>query len=141
MRRVTTEAARAAKAIRAELKRHKVAGRVTSSNYSQGSRVSVELFDPMPATLDRVKAFAGRYGYQNAGCSDSIPQARFVFVEASWSDDLADAAKQYTERHADNVGIQHAADMGLPEFVYRSVLTGRVGSFWTDRKPVVRVEV
>lgn len=56
-----TNAALVAKIIRAELKKHGIAGRVKSSNYTGGSSVDVYVSDQLPATVQKIKEFCSDY--------------------------------------------------------------------------------
>lgn len=85
--------AAAAKAIRTELKKHNVNARVKSSSASMTSSVDVYLQDLPPHTVEAIKEFANPYGYENYGYNRAgLPQARFVFINLRFSDELRQAA-------------------------------------------------
>ena len=138
-----TQAAKAAAMIRAELKKNGIAARVRSRVYSMGSSVDVYLNgDYAPATIAAVKEFCGKfqYGhfdgmtdcYEYSNRNDSIPQAKFVSVEARYSDALRAEVAAYV---ANIRGIQ---EYEIEHYVWLAI-GGRFGDFWRTRKPRVRV--
>ena len=95
MTKQVTEHARAGKMIRAELKKNGVAGKVRS----RSGAIYVTLTDnPLPATVAAVKDFAegfqmGHFDgmtdcYEYSNRNADLPQVRFVFVNADYSDDF-----------------------------------------------------
>ncbi len=98
MKRQLTEAAQAAKMIRKELKKHGIKAKVKSENYSMGSSVNITLNNELPKTVELVTSFAKafQYGhfdgmndiYEHSNNNDDLPQAKFVFVENAYSDEL-----------------------------------------------------
>ena len=85
--------AAAAKAIRTELKKHNISARVKSSSASMTSSVDVYLQDLPPHTVEAIKDFANPYGYENFGYNRAgLPQARFIFINLSFSDQVRQAA-------------------------------------------------
>lgn len=156
--------AQVAALIRAELKRHGIAGRVTSASGSMTTSCSVKLFDPMPGTFDAVESFCAKfrrgrfdgmtdcYNYTNK--RDDIPQVKFMFVESQFSYELRQAAWDYIRvLHVGfdgaPAGINAACDsrwshtiMGLyADTIVWRVLSGKLGHFWRSRKPRRRLEL
>lgn len=96
--RTLTEAAKVANEIRKHLKSNNVPCKVTSKNYAGGNSVNVYLYNPLPATRQQIELFTAQYEYGHFdGMTDSydysnvrkdIPQVRFLFVNAEYSDDL-----------------------------------------------------
>ena len=96
--RQLTEAAKVAAQIRKHLKANGVTAKVSSSNYSGGNSVRVLLFNPLPATRQQVEAYTSQFeygkfdgmtdSYDYSNIRDDIPQVRFLFVNAEYSDDL-----------------------------------------------------
>lgn len=141
-------AAQAAAMIRKELKANGVKATVRSKTYSGGDSVTVTLADPLPAVRREVEAFcdkfqAGRfngmediYEYDNANAD--LPQVKFVFVQADYSAELKQAAKEYIA--ANFCGLE---GFEVDRMAYQA-LSGSLGvvgwrcSFWTDRKPRAR---
>ena len=132
MARQTSDAAQAAKIIRAELKKQGVSAKVTSSTYSQGSSVDVALFDCLPATKQLVEQFAKQYAWESKRNSE-LPQARFVFVKARFSNELKKAAKEFVNN---SFNLAFYSEFEIENTMPRQVLTGYLESnFWTARKP------
>jgi len=100
---LSTHAA-AAKAIRQELKKHGIKGRVIASSYSGGSSITVSTENLPPWVMKELTAFANQfqYGYFD-GMTDSyvysniseLPQVTYVFVENSFSDTAKESAYSY----------------------------------------------
>lgn len=140
------EAAQAAKIIRKELKSNGVKARVTSKSYSMGSSIYVCLANPLPATMEKVKAFSKgfQYGhfdgmtdmYENSNYKEYLPQAKFVFVEAVYDDEIKQAAKDYV---ADKYEIKRYSSFELMQLESK-VLSGDEGEFWTARKPQLKIK-
>jgi len=85
--------AAAAKQIRQELKKHGIKARVRASQASMTSSVDIYLNDLPPHTIAAIKDFTAPYGYENYGYNRrELPQARFVFVNLRFSDDLKQRA-------------------------------------------------
>jgi len=135
--------AKAAQQIRKQLKEHGIQGNVTSKSYSMGSSVTVRLTNPLPATKDAVKAFAGKYEYGHfdgmtdcyhmSNTNDDLPQVKFVFVEASYSDEIKAAVAAYVESK-----FQTFTDYDAQTKTWQ-VLSGAVDcDFWTAYKPHCR---
>ena len=121
-KRELTEAAKAAKIIRKEMKAQGVSGRVTCSNYAGGS----SLFEVLPATKDAVESFCNKFEmghfdgmtdcYEMSNCRDDVPQVSFVFIDNDISDDTRskvwartcerfgwDIARDYPQGHDEHV--------------------------------------
>lgn len=138
-------AAQAAAMIRKELKKNGIAASVRSENYSMGNSVNVTLTDPMPATLRKVKEFAGQfqYGhfnsmediYEHSNSRKDIPQAKHVFVQPDYSDELRQAAREYVETSF--CGLQgYEVDRMVGQVLTGSMrIVGGSCTFWTERKP------
>jgi hypothetical protein len=98
-----------AKAIRTELKKHGIPGRVTAKSYSGGDSVTVQLQNEPPWTVSRIKAFAGQFEmghfdgmvdcYEYSNRREDIPQVKFVFVENDFSDELRQKAYAFLRDH------------------------------------------
>ena len=134
MTKQTSQHAAAARAIRNELKRHGIAGRVTSSSYAGGSSVHVHLTDALPATIEAVESFAAQFqfgtfdgmtdSYNVSNRRDDIPQVRFVIVHADYSAEVREAVEAYAaERNIDP---------------WRILSNQYPNDFWTSRKPRIR---
>ena len=137
--------AAAAKAIRAELKKHGVAGTVRASSYSGGSSVTVTLTDELPATVDAVRAFAGQFqyghfdgmtdGYEYSNSRDDIPQVRFVFVQNEISEArLASAWNYCLANHADCNTVSGFRTYSEDQ-ILSDLMSGRWGTWLADQKP------
>lgn len=93
-----TEHAKAAKEVRALLKANNIAGKVRASS----SKLVIVLEDVSPWTYDAVVKGVSKYQYgsfngmedlyTNDNYNASIPQVRFIFVEATYNDDLKQKA-------------------------------------------------
>ena len=97
MARQITQAAQAAKQIRAMLKDNGIEAKVKSSTYSMGSSVDISVTDLAPWTIDAIKAAIEPYEYGTfdgmtdcAGVKNSSfdgPQAKHVFLNNSISEE------------------------------------------------------
>ena len=146
----TTHAA-AALAIRQELKRRGIVGRVTSKSYSGGSSVDVHVTDLAPVVVRELRehfqqyaigTFDGRddsYNYTNR--RDDLPQVQFVFVNSHISDALAARIWDYCRRtFAELSGAPEQCDenayfAGLDGYgaqIVGRAYDGRIGSFWAE---------
>lgn len=133
---MTTTHAAAAKIIRKELKNNGIQGKVRSSSYSGGSSIHVTLIDPLPATLKAVREFASdfQYGsfngmediYEYTNSRKDIPQVKFVFVDAEYSDDLLEAAEAVAER------VNH---FSVNKYTILAGDALESKEFWRSRKP------
>jgi len=102
MKKEMSEHARAAKAIRAILKKHGAKGKVGSSTYAGGTSVYVDLINPTPEQYETINTEANKfqyghfdgmtdmYNYTNS-CED-IPQVRFVLVQVEYTEDVQQRA-------------------------------------------------
>jgi hypothetical protein len=108
--RTLSQAAQAAKAIRAELKKRSISAKVTSKVYSMGSSVDVTITQDLePKTAAEVKDFCGQYQqghfdgmtdmYEYSNGNDNLPQAKFVFVRIEYTDERVAAAKELAESY------------------------------------------
>lgn len=107
--RQLTEAAKAAAEIRKHLKANGVPCKVTSQNYAGGSSVNVYLFDPLPATRQQIELYTAKYeygtfdgmtdSYDYTNVRDDIPQVRFLFVNAEYSDELRQNCWSWLVQH------------------------------------------
>jgi len=99
MARVLTEAAKAAKEIRKELKAINVKASVKSQTFSMGNSVDIYVTDLSPETEKQVQAICSKYQYGHFdGMTDSyevsnlnanlVAQAKYVFVENKPSDEM-----------------------------------------------------
>jgi len=137
----TSSHAAAAAAIRAELKKHGIAGRVTSSVYAGGSSIRVRLGDVLPATRKAVEEFANRYQYghfdgmtdcyEYSNKSDTLPQVKFVFVEVDYTDETRAAARAYVE-------ARFGSTCNHDSLTWQVLNGSHECDFWTARKPRVR---
>lgn len=157
MGKVPTQAAQVATIIRAELKQHGIPARVKSRNYSMGCAVDVYLADPSPGIYKRVRDFADKYQSGDFdGMTDSYtyrsgrngPTAKYVFVQAEYSDTLRQAAWEYLrgwyaggeDMPADfNAGanLRWQGEWGSTQL--HRCLNGTLGRFWRDRLSRVRL--
>lgn len=140
-KRAPSTQAQAAKLIRAELKKHGIAARVTSSSASMMTEVTVRLVDPTPEAARRIGAFVAGFQYGHFdGMDDSyhysnkrpdLPQVKFASVETSFSDELRDEAVSWNAAYWSNWDEMREVDQD-----YRVWQTlQNPGPFWTARKP------
>lgn len=105
-----TQAAIAAKEIRARLKQAGIIASVKSQNYSGGNSVNVSLTDATPATVKTAQSIARAfqsgsfdgmtdcYNYDNS--RDDLPaQAKYVFVNNHLTDATAQKVWDYVRTH------------------------------------------
>jgi len=144
--------AQAAALIRKELKANNVPARVRSSTGS----ITVTLLDnPLPATVEKVKAAVGQYQYghfdgmtdmyEYTNRRDDLPQVQYVFVYADYSEDFKqsvwafvrqtmqggeDAPESYLE--GGNYNLQ--GEWGH-SWVHRVLSGVELTGFWTAQKP------
>ena len=115
--RELTEAAKAAKAIRSELKKAfpSIKFRVRSSNYAGGN--SVDIGWTNGPTSDSVEEITAKYQYghfdgmvdmyEYSNSREDIPQARFVFASRTLTDEVKAAKKAEIAEH---YGIEDPSD-------------------------------
>ena len=154
--RQLTEAAKVAAQIRKHLKTNGVTAKVSSSNYSGGNSVRVLLFNPLPATRQQVEAYTSQFeygkfdgmtdSYDYSNIRDDIPQVRFLFVNAEYSDDmhqdcwewiityynLQNAPASFREAgnfRTDSDWLQYGS-----QIVYNELATGSRGFWFTKKK-------
>jgi hypothetical protein len=154
MARAITQAALAAKEIRAYLKAKGIKARVKSRNFSMGSAVDVYVTDLPPEVKKQLDADLDKYEY---GTFDSMtdcqgtknrdfdgPQAKYVQIENHFSDELKQKAWEYTlkywshdeeypEKYSD-LTHQRIGNDSCTTAVYQ-MLTGYHGNFWESRTP------
>jgi hypothetical protein len=133
MKQLSDHAA-AAKMIRQHLKAAGIVATVRASTASMTSSVNVDVAEVLPATFALIKEFCERFCYET-NRNDSLPQVRFVFVRREFSDATKQAAADYVDSFktlADRMAFDKR------ELVFQA-LNGTWGSFWSDRKPRVRV--
>jgi len=97
--------AQVAKAIRQELKKHGIKGRVTSDSFAGGNSVTVSVEDLEPWVRKEIESFAGQfqYGhfdgmqdlYEYSNSRDDIPQAKYISVNCAYSLELRQKAYAY----------------------------------------------
>ncbi len=141
-----TEAAQAAAIIRKELKKNGIKGaKVRSENYSGGSSVNVTLpEDLLPATVKKITDYCNQfqYGhfdgmtdmYEYSNSNADLPQAKFVFVTASYSDEVKAAARKLVEE------VNGVPSYDIDSHVWR-ILNGSstwFPEFWANYKPRVK---
>ena len=101
---ISTHAA-AAKAIRTQLKKHGIKGRVTCSTYSMGDSVSVHVKNVEPWAYKEIDTFCNQfqYGsfdgmqdlYEYTNNRDDIPQVKYVMVSNDFDDSWYQKAYDY----------------------------------------------
>lgn len=131
----------AAKAIRAELKKHGIKASVRAKCYSGGSSVDVCIeADVLPATREAIETFCKRFQYGHfdgmtdcynySNVNDDLPQVTFVFVNVDYSEKIRTEAKGYV-----------ASISGINEYQQdhyaHMALNSSWGDFWLGRKPKV----
>ena len=131
MTKHTSEHAAAARMIRRELKGHGIPASVTSRSFAGGTAVDVVIYDQLPATVAKIEAFVAEFQYGRfdgmTDCYDytnrreDLPQVKYAHVHVRYSDEIRQAAEAEAER------------LQLPDAWL--VLSGRIGNFWTSRKP------
>lgn len=150
-----TEAAKAAAAIRKELKAAGIKARVTSKNYSGGNSIRVALADELPATAKAINLeLRSRYQqghfdgmtdmYEDSNSNADIPQVKFVFVENNLSDEIRQAAWDYAKSHwadmedapesVNDAWQFHCRNGSGSEILNRELREVR-GGFWSQHKP------
>lgn len=103
-----TESAKAAAMIRKELKANGINAKVTSKNYSMGSSVNVRINqDITPAAKKEIETFCNKfqYGhfdgmqdlYEYSNSRDDLPQAKYVFLDVNYSDEIKAEAQALAE--------------------------------------------
>ena len=140
-----TEAARASAAIRKNLRKNGIKARVTSKSYSGGDSVNVTLPDDLlPAAVDEITKYCDQYQaghfdgmtdiYERSNSRSDIPQVSYVFVDASFSDELIESAQAYIEAR---LNVEHFSADDLRRKVYQTLRGGNQYSdgFYFDRKP------
>lgn len=95
----------AARALRKYLKDNNIEGRVTSASGAMTTSVTVGLVNPTPSQVDQVKRESERYEmgsfngmediYEYDNRNTDLPQVKFTFVNAEYSDELKEEAFQY----------------------------------------------
>ena len=157
-KRQLSEAAKTAAAIRKHLKKNGIKARVRSKNFSMGNSVTVTVTDLLPATVKAIKEYCSQYQYghfdgmtdlyEYSNNRDDIPQAKYVSVNAEYSDalrqeawsyirgyyaDFADAGKSLQD--ANSYWGKRSGESGSM-MIWR-ILGGneRSSKFWSDRKP------
>lgn len=149
--------AQAAAQIRKELKKHGIKATVRSESFSMGNAVRVSLTDVLPATLDKVREFAGQYQYghfngmediyEYSNDRNDLPQVKYVQVSCDYSDEMKAAALEHLkakmagfeeiEVNINNDYNKHINGEYVSTWVYR-VLSGALDiGFWTNYKPRV----
>lgn len=125
MARELTDAAKAAKAIRAELKAIGVKARVKSQTYSGGDSVDVYTTDLTPEVMAQVNTICKKYQeghfdgmtdcyeYTNTN-SELTAQVKYVFVENSASDDMITNILNWID--SKDAGKQFDTDAKVKEF-------------------------
>lgn len=103
-KQLSTHAA-AAKMIRQHLKSIGVPGKVTSSSYSGGNSVNVNVGDVTPAVRKHLESFVDQfqYGhfdgmndiYEYSNDRDDIPQVKYTFLTVYYSDELEQKAYEF----------------------------------------------
>lgn len=162
MTKQLSQHAAAAKEIRAELKRQGIKAKVRASSASMTSSVDVYLENELPATVEKIDAFASQYQmghfdgmtdcYEYSNGRSDLPQVKFVFVHNRFSDEIRQAAWDYARAtYADCEGapesVEEARNFRAGEqwgdMLVNQILHGRENicggrTFWTDHKPRVR---
>jgi hypothetical protein len=148
-----TESARAAAAIRKELKANGIQARVTSKTYSMGSSIRVSLINQLPGTIAKIEEFCSQFqyghfngmtdGYEYSNSREDIPQAKHVFISNDLSDGLLQEAWEWaTARFSclDGAPQSYAdawnfhTDNGNGQSFLRRQLQEARGGFWTAHK-------
>lgn len=133
-----TNAALVAKIIRAELKKHGIAGRVKSSNYTGGSSVDVYVSDQLPATVQKIKEFCSDYkaGYFDGQTDMYVyqhndnPTVSFIFVHNEISPDLMKRAEDFVRSFYANPGVGYDFDTKVWDNLHAPD-----SAFWRQNKP------
>ena len=141
--------AQAAAMIRKHLKANGIQAKVRSSSASMMTAVDVDVIDLLPATVEQIKQYVGQfqYGhfdgmqdlYEYSSRRDDIPQVKYATVNVSHSDEMIQAAWDYTREYygwSDAPDQYSGANVTYEQqtCMYQ-VLSGQSGHFWTDRKP------
>lgn len=141
-----TTQAQAAAMIRKELKKNGIKAKVTSTSASMMTAVRVNLLeDYCPAVVAKVEAFCNRFqyghfdsmtdGYDYDNHRDDIPQVKYVTVNANYSEELFEEARQLV---LDRVNTEDLFDFQIREMAWRVIRDNDYG-FWASRKPKITV--
>lgn len=154
-KREMSEQAKAAKQIRAHLKAHGISATVTSTSASMMTAVRIELTDALPGLQDEVETYCKQFMYGHfCGSDDSyhysntredLPQATFVTVTTSYTDERKRAVWDWLKAnhdpdHLDQLKGETFEDCTIDDScLLRQCMTDRRGEFgWvTLQKPRV----
>ena len=146
-----TEAAKAAKAIKKHLKANGIKCKAKSKNFSMGCSVDIYVQNLLPAVLEQVKEYCERYEY---GTFDSMtdcsgvknedfdgPQAKYVNVNCSYSDEIKSAAWEETKAIFGEL-MQNAPESYNSAYfdydhnkLFKNVFNDPKSAFWSQFKP------
>lgn len=150
-KRQPSEHARAAKMIRAELKRHGIPAKVRARTASMMTAVDVDVTDVSPATRREIERFVGQFqygsfdgmrdSYEHTNQRDDIPQVKWASVHVRHSDEMRAEAEAFCAGYwAD---WDSMSEMDRSDRIYRTLRNDQQGTegyrFWQARKPRVRV--
>ena len=117
--KVKSQQAQAAAQIRKFLKDKGYEAKVTSSSYSGGNSVEVELYDCSPEIFAEVERFTNQYqrgsfngmddSYYDTNRRSDIPQVQYTFVNAKFTRVMWLRAYDYTLKN-----VLNGNDLGLP---------------------------
>ena len=117
--KVKSQQAQAAAQIRKHLKNKGYEAKVTSTSYSGGNSVEVELYDCSPEIFAEVERFTNQYqrgsfngmddSYNDTNRRSDIPQVLYTFVNAKFTRDMWLRAYDYTLKN-----VLNGNDLGLP---------------------------
>lgn len=157
-KREMSEQAKAAKMIRAHLKANGISASVTSTSASMMTAVRIELTDELPGVQDAVESYCNAYQYGHFDGSDDsyhysntredLPQATFVTVTTSYTDERKRAVWDWVKAnhdpdHLDQLKAETFEERTIDDScLLRQVMTDRRTEFgWvSEQKPRARAD-
>lgn len=140
--RNTTQAALAAKAIKAEIKKQfpNISVKASSKNYSGGSSVNIKVIDQPPHIFKAIESIAEKYEYghfdgmndiyEYSNTRDDLPQAKYVFVVNYKSDEMRSALIEFVKSNF--VADDPAITGWQIEQTAHCFFTGAYEGFWKN---------
>ena len=135
--------AQAAQMIRKELKKHGIKAKVSSKSASMMTAVDITVYNQTPATMKKIKEFAGQfeYGsfngmediYEYNNSRDDLPQVKYVQVQNEIDESIKEAARQEI---LETIETERFSSWDIQNLVYRKL---QEDSFWTKFKPRQKV--
>lgn len=118
MSRQISEAAKAAKMIKAQLKEWGIKCSAKSSQFSMGDSVDITVWNQPPETMEKLKNYTGQfqYGhfdgmtdmYEHSNSRKDIPQTKYCHIKNEFSDEMRQAAWDWVR---ENYNRDEAAEL------------------------------